>query len=487
MEIKTQYLSEKDEDLQRAAKLLQQGKTVIFPTETVYGLGANALDADAAEKIFAAKGRPSDNPLIVHIGETDILSKLVREIPEKAEALMKKFWPGPLTLIFPKSDLVPRAVTGGLDTVAIRMPAHGTARRLLALAKVPVAAPSANRSGFPSPTIFSHVKEDMDGRVDAIVMGGDCEVGLESTVLDLSGKEPVLYRPGAVTLEQLEEAIGPVRVVTAAKEGESPKSPGLKYRHYAPRAEVQILRGNMEQVKEYAKQCCDAGKTGMLVFEEFPCFDSRLVLSSLGSRKEPKMAAKRLFAALRELDEQGATLILAPEIPEQGIWRAVRNRLYRAAGEKMIDLEDAIKHVLFVCTGNTCRSPMAEGLLREEVKRRNVEMTVASAGLSATHALASEKAIAVMKEIGIDISGHRARSVTLETIQDADLVLTMTADHKRILSAVFPAYLGKIYTLGAWAGEEADVKDPYGGSIEDYRDCRDQLRKWIERGCSKNL
>ncbi len=481
MDVKTRYFTEK-EDLTVAAELLEDGKTVIFPTETVYGLGANALSESAVEKIFLAKGRPSDNPLIVHIGNRDMLTCLVKEIPKVAEALMDQFWPGPLTLIFQKSDLVPDAVTGGMNTVGIRMPCHPIAKRLLELSNVPVAAPSANRSGFPSPTVFSHVKDDMDGRVDAMIEGGDCQVGVESTVLDISGDVPVLYRPGFVTLEQLEEVLGEVKVLTKAKEGEVPKSPGLKYRHYAPNSPVEVLRGKIEQVETYVKMRCAREKVGMLVFDEFPMFDKRLQTVSLGSKNDPASAAKNLFAGLRELDKKDVSLILAPEIPDTGIWRAVRNRLYRAAGERVVDL-DKQKTVLFVCTGNTCRSPMAEGLLKDKEIKNIFTM---SAGLCADGSRVSENARTVMKEHGIDISGHCSTQISGELVNGADLILAMTQSHKIMLLAVYPDAKEKIFTIGEWAGVEEDVQDPYGGTVEEYRNCCMQLEELIERGIRKN-
>ena len=487
-EKKTQYLTTGEHDLQLAAELLRQGGTVIFPTETVYGLGANALDARAAEKICAAKGRPADNPLIVHIAERSALEGLAASVSERAKRLMDAFWPGPLTLILPRAEQVPKAVTGGLDTVAVRMPSQPVARRLLALAGVPVAAPSANLSGKPSPTSFRHVREDMDGRVDAVIDGGDCAVGVESTVLDLTGDRPVLFRPGGVTLEQIEAVIGPVDVVTKAAAGEAPKSPGLKYKHYAPNAEVRILRGSAEQVREYAKEQCAKCRTGMLVFDELSDFGGALIIRSLGSRTRPEEAAHRLFAALRELDAAGAAVILAPEIPESGVWRAVRNRLYRAAGEQIVDLtQNRRREILAVCTGNTCRSPMAEGILRELARESGQEIQVSSAGLCADGAPVSANAAMAMAERRIDISGHRASQLTPDAARSADLILTMTGAHRQMLAAALPDAADKVFTLAQWAGEEGDVLDPFGGSLGQYRACRDQIWELLRKGWERNL
>ena len=473
----TKYLTTSAVDLETAASILRHGGTVIFPTETVYGLGANALSADAAEKIFAAKGRPADNPLIVHIADMKDLSKLAAEIPPAAQKLMDAFWPGPLTLIFKKSPQIPSAVTGGLNTVAVRMPSSEIARKLLQMTKLPVAAPSANLSGKPSPTSFRYVKADMDGRVDAIIDGGDCAVGVESSVLDISGEIPILFRPGKVTREQIENIIGPIKVVSHVQNGEAPKSPGLKYKHYAPNAKVLILHGSLEQVQAYIDRQENL-RIGMLVFDEFPQLHGVAVLRSLGSRRKPQEAAHRLFTALRELDDEKADLILAPEIPDSGIFSAVRNRLYRAAGGEILDLSKQNKKILFVCTGNTCRSPMAEGLLRSQ----DSTLSVSSAGLFADGSPVSAHAVSALSELGIDISGHRSRQITPAMTEEADLILTMTDAHCSMLKNAMPQAASKIFTLAQWAGEDGSISDPFGKDQEAYNLCRDQILTLIQKG-----
>ena len=351
--IDTRWIRE-DEPLQQAADALVAGQVVAFPTETVYGLGADALNEDAVRAIYTAKGRPSDNPLIVHIYPGFDLKRVVAEIPPQAKELMEAFWPGPLTLIFPKNPSVPYATTGGLETVGIRMPSHPRAMELLRLADIPVAAPSANRSGRPSPTTAAHVWEDMQGRIAAIVDGGPCSVGLESTIVDLTGSVPLLLRPGGITLEMLEAVVGTVEVEPSVAKGlaiaedEHPKAPGMKYRHYAPKGAMVLLRGTDRAKTAYvAAHLADvAGKTGILGSHEWilalqQSMDlSGFDLEDLGSRRAPEIMSRRLFDALRRFDTSGCTHIFGEALQEDGLYMAMMNRMRRAAAGTIIDVNE---------------------------------------------------------------------------------------------------------------------------------------------------
>jgi len=349
--MKTEYVkvnpSNLDENvLRKAAALLRHGEVVAFPTETVYGLGANALDAEGVKKIFLAKGRPGDNPLIVHVANTAQLETLVEEIPDKAHALMKKFWPGPLTIIFPKSDLVPEEVTAGLNTVAVRMPEHPVALALIKESGVPIAAPSANISGRPSPTEGEHVLGDLNGKVPLIIDGGETKVGLESTVLDLTVDPPLILRPGGITLEEIKDTIGQADYDPGLKENQAPRSPGMKYTHYSPEAEVFIVEGEEREIVNKiiaaSKRFREKGKkTALLLSEETGetiagqgefCY-----IEILGSRKDLSLVAHHLFSSLRHADLHGADIVLIEAFSDQGVGAAVMNRIRKAAGNKVIN------------------------------------------------------------------------------------------------------------------------------------------------------
>lgn len=335
----------RDEELREAARILRTGGLVAFPTETVYGLGANALDEKASGKIYAAKGRPSDNPLIAHISAIEELKPLVKEIPEMGRRLAEAFWPGPLTLIFPKSERVPYGTTGGLDTVAVRMPGMAVARRLIALAGVPVAAPSANLSGRPSPTTAQHVWQDMQGRIELILDGGPVGIGVESTIVDVSGKIPTLLRPGAITIEMLEKVASTVAIDPALMGKPDsmirPKAPGMKYRHYAPKAEMTLVEGKTEAVVREIRQLVDeqmmAGhRVGILCTEETREQYPRGILRCVGARNDEEMIAHNLFAVLREFDDLQVDCIYSESFPQNHLGYAIMNRMQKAAGYRMI-------------------------------------------------------------------------------------------------------------------------------------------------------
>jgi L-threonylcarbamoyladenylate synthase len=329
------------DDIARAAECLRRGGLVAFPTETVYGLGVHALDRDAVRKLFDAKGRPANDPLIVHVAEFGQIAPLVTALPEHAASLAARFWPGPLTLILPRAVSIPLEVTAGLETVAIRIPVHPVARALLAAAAVPVAAPSANLFSRPSPTRAAHVVEDLDGRIDMVLDGGATDVGVESTVLDLTVSPPQMLRPGAITLETLQDVLPAVRVASPRSANTPMRSPGLLARHYSPRVPMTLYQGPTDAaraalVTAARKAIAGGSRVGVVATTG----DARLldqipvVIADLGPDDDAKGAAVRLYAALRELDAANVDVILAREAPHNdGLWHALRDRLRRAAAD----------------------------------------------------------------------------------------------------------------------------------------------------------
>lgn len=329
------------EELKKHAKLLSEGKTVIFPTETVYGLGANALDEDAVKKIYEAKGRPSDNPLIVHIHEKEQVHELAKDVNDNAKIVMDRFWPGPITIILNKKDIVPKTTSGGLDTVAIRMPSHEIAKEIIKQSGVPIAAPSANISGRPSPTKAQHVKDEMEGRVSGIVLGGDSNFGLESTVLDLTSETPMILRPGSITKEDLESVLGKVELdpsLAKKEDNQKAKAPGMKYTHYSPDADVFIVSGSEDDVFNKVNELIlinneNGLKTGVMCLEKNKHKYNGEVIS-LGSTLEE--VASNLFNVLREMDKLKVDIIYSEEFEIAGIGQAIMNRLLKSAGYKII-------------------------------------------------------------------------------------------------------------------------------------------------------
>ena len=332
--------------LRQAGEIIKAGGLVALPTETVYGLGGDALNPDSSRKIYEAKGRPSDNPLIVHICRMEDLPYLVKEIPEAAKKLADAFWPGPLTMIFRKSPAVPTETTGGLATVAVRMPSHKTALSFIREAGGYVAAPSANRSGKPSPTCAKYVEEDMAGRIEMILDGGDVEIGLESTIVDMTEEIPVILRPGYITKEMLEEALGSVRedgTMMSDESGQAPKAPGMKYRHYAPKGSLVIVDGEEARVTAYINEQLErlrreGHRTGVIGTDATIARYRGDVCKSAGSREDENTIAKELYRILREFDDEEVTAIFSESFDTAGIGQAIMNRLLKAAGHHMIHL-----------------------------------------------------------------------------------------------------------------------------------------------------
>ena len=357
--VKINNMEDCKKDMEEAGELIKAGELVAFPTETVYGLGGNGLLPDAAKKIYAAKGRPSDNPLILHVCDMQMVESLVKEIPDNARRAMEHFWPGPMTVILQKADQVPDCVTGGLDTVAIRMPSDPIANRMIALAGIPIAAPSANTSGRPSPTTAEHVYQDMNGKIEMILDGGAVGIGVESTIVDVSGPVPMLLRPGAITIEMLRETVGKVEIDPAIQgpmaANVKPKAPGMKYRHYAPKAELVLVEEKNPETKEVisdrvieeinllAKSRLDQGqKVGIICTEETRDRYPQGMVRSLGFRSRPETIAHNLFAVLREFDDLGVDYIYSESFPKDHLGQAIMNRLTKAAGYHILDVKEEV-------------------------------------------------------------------------------------------------------------------------------------------------
>lgn len=348
---KAEFTETEDAALRRAGEVIRAGGLVAFPTETVYGLGGDALNRESSRKIYAAKGRPSDNPLIVHICRFEDIRQIVKEVPEEARRIAEAFWPGPLTMILPKSELVPKETTGGLDTVAVRFPSDKIAQKLIEYSGGYIAAPSANISGRPSPTVAKYVAEDMDGRIEMIIDGGAVGIGLESTIIDLTVSPPQILRPGYVTEEMLRKVLGRVDTdvtILSADSGQAPKAPGMKYRHYAPKGELTIVEGEPDAVVAYIngqvqKARENGEKTGVIGTDECAgryCAD---VVKSVGSREDEESIARHLFTALREFDDENVERMYSESFDSAGLGQAIMNRLLKAAGHHVVRLQDETK------------------------------------------------------------------------------------------------------------------------------------------------
>lgn len=345
---KEEFTPLEEQALQEAGEIIKSGGLVAFPTETVYGLGGDGLNKESSRKIYAAKGRPSDNPLIIHIANMEALDYIVEEVTQEAQKIARAFWPGPLTMILRKSENVPEETTGGLQTVAVRMPSNKVACKLIEYGGGYIAAPSANLSGRPSPTVAKYVVEDMNGRIDMIIDGGEVGIGLESTIIDLTVMPPQILRPGYITQAMLNEVLGNVDVdktILDDKTGQAPKAPGMKYRHYAPKGELTIVAGESPQVVDYinrmtAEMMQMGKKVGVIAsLENLEKYGAEIVKSA-GSREDEEAVAHNLYRILREFDDEGAEIIFSEAFADGTLGQAIMNRLLKAAGHKMVKLDN---------------------------------------------------------------------------------------------------------------------------------------------------
>lgn len=465
--------------LAEAGEILKRGGLVAFPTETVYGLGANALDEKAAMKTYAAKGRPSDNPLIVHIADVEALKEIVEEIPEKAKRVIEKFWPGPLTLIFNKKEIVPLGTTGGLNTVAVRMPMDEIARGLIRAGGGYVSAPSANTSGRPSPSTAQHVMDDMDGKIEMIIDGGSVEIGVESTILDVTVDPPMILRPGAVTKEMLEKIIGKVDVDSALlsdTSDEAPKAPGMKYRHYAPKAQMIIVSGEPKEIVKAIKQIAYEQerlgyKVGIIATNETRSLYTKGVVKSIGSRSNENSIAKNLYKVLREFDEEDVSYIYCEAFDEEGIGSAVMNRLDKAAGHHVIQASDITRlqkyrRILFVSKSDNCRGPMAAELLRNQSLMKEYE--IGSRGMVVLFPEpANPKAEVIMRSQQMTLAAHEATQLTEDDLNDETLVLTFEEAQKWKIVSTYQN-VKHVYTLNEYIEDGRMIPSAHGKPLNIY-------------------
>lgn len=478
--------------MQEAGEILKKGGLVAFPTETVYGLGANALDEEAAKKTYAAKGRPSDNPLIVHIATLEDLEKVAKNISKDVEALANRFWPGPLTMIFEKTDIVPYGTTGGLDTVAVRMPSDPIARELILAGGGFVSAPSANTSGRPSPTTAEHVSEDLSGKIDMIIDGGSVDIGLESTILDMTVNPPMILRPGAITAEMFEEVIDHVTIdetILGIETKKAPKAPGMKYRHYAPKAKLTIVEGNIREevlaIRQLVYEAIRQGKrVGIIATNETIAYYTNGVIKNIGSRENEETIARNLYAILRDFDAEEVDLIYSEAFALQGIGKAIMNRLEKAAGHTRISAQAVMKYqkyrrIVFLSDADTCRGPMAAEMLRH--KDLCQEYAIDSRGLVVLFPEpVNQKAEAVMKSAQMTMENHTATAFSENDVAEDILILTMCESEKEKVQSEY-GEAAKVFTLSEFIGEESEIPNPYGQPLNAYGKCMERLTETIDK------
>ena len=460
--------------MEEAGSILKNGGLVAFPTETVYGLGANALDEEAAKKTYAAKGRPSDNPLIV----------------------AAHFWPGPLTMIFNKNEKVPLGTTGGLETVAVRMPDDEIARELILAGGGYVSAPSANTSGRPSPTTAQHVAEDLTGRVDMIVDGGAVEIGVESTILDVTVEPPMILRPGAITKEMFEEVIGEVtvdRTLIRPDSKQVPKAPGMKYRHYAPKAEMIIVDGEPEEtvraIKQIAYEQVRLGyKVGIIASNESVDQYTTGVVKCIGSRVNEKTVARNLYKVLREFDEEEVDYIYSEAFPEAGIGTAIMNRLGKAAGHHVLQASEITKlqdyrRIVFVSNSANCRAPIAAAILKKQPLFQEYEVCARGLVVLFPEPL-NPRAEELLARHHIETEGYETVALSEEEFGEDTLVLAMQDSIKQKIQNDYPGK-GQVYTLCEFVNGSKEIPSVYGQTQEQYEQMYELIQGYVKKLANK--
>ena len=482
--------------LVKAGKILQTGGLVAFPTETVYGLGANALNEEAAKKTYAAKGRPSDNPLIVHIADVDALYGIVKNVSDKAKRIIEKFWPGPLTLIFEKDESVPKGTTGGLETVAVRMPVDEIAQAVIRAGGGYISAPSANTSGKPSPTSAQHVEDDLAGKIDMILDGGSVDIGVESTILDMTVEPPMILRPGAITKEMLEEVVGEIAVdgyLISDEDETAPKAPGMKYRHYAPKAQLIIVEGEPEEavkaIKQIAYEQTRLGyQVGIIATNETADTYTTGIVKNIGTRSNENSIAKNLYKVLREFDEEEVSYIYSEAFAQDGIGSAIMNRLEKAAGHHTIQAADITRlqkyrRILFVSKSDNCRGPMAAEILRHESLLQ--EYKIGSRGMVVLFPEpANQKAEAIMRSQQMTLAAHEGTQFSEDDLDDDTLILAFEETQKwKIISDY--ENVKNVYTLNEYIDDDRVVSSAHGQPLVVYGENFELLRELIHKLADK--
>ena len=482
--------TEGESSMHDAGDLIAAGELVAFPTETVYGLGGDALDPEASKKIYSAKGRPSDNPLIVHISDFSDLERIAKTVPEDARKLSDAFWPGPLTMIVEKGDAVPYATTGGMDTVAVRMPNHPIALDLIRRSGCLIAAPSANTSGRPSPTEAAHVAEDLSGKIAMIIDGGPVGIGIESTIIDLTEDTPMVLRPGYITPQMLSKVLGKEVIVDpgiiAADDTRKPKAPGMKYKHYAPKADMVIVDGTRKHViakinELVASHRDDGKKIAVIATEETKQFYDADVVLSMGSRADEDSIAHELYRILRDCDELDVDVIFSESFSTPRIGQAIMNRMLKAAGHQVIDTHVKYDKIIFVAQTGTCREQMAKGIMNDFVLK--VPMEIEARGLVVQFPEpVNQKAEAVLISNGISTEGMVSTQLEESDITESTMVFTMeSSQRERIIESFADIDPEQVFVLSQYVGDELEILDPYGGTLQSYGLCYESLRATLKK------